>query len=52
MNYSEDLDKVVTSALEELISLYKDGKLSVFEKAENQNYYQQYKKIKEEKNSH
>ncbi len=52
MEYSDDLDKVVNSALEELISLYKDNKLGVFDKEENQKYYQLYKKVKEEKNSH
>lgn len=52
MNYSEDLDKVVNNALDELISLYCEGKLSVFDKEKNLKYYEQYKKIKEEeKNS-
>ncbi len=48
MDYSEDLDQVVNSALDELITIYKEGKLSVFYKEENMKYYNLYKKIKEE----
>ncbi len=53
MNYSEDIDKVVNGALEELISLYKEKALPVFDAARNLRYYEQYKMLKEsEKSSH
>ena len=48
MNYSDDLDQVVNGALEQLISLYKEKKLGVFDEAQNMKYYEQYKKMKEE----
>lgn len=52
MNYSKDLDKVVNSALDELIKLYKSGEFHVFDQKENLKYYEQYKILKEEtKNS-
>lgn len=45
MNYSEDLDKVITNGLEELIQLYKKQAI-MFDAAQNQKYYQKYVKLK------
>lgn len=45
MNYSDDLDKVINSSLEELISLYKE-KLIVFDNQKNHEYYQEYAALK------
>lgn len=51
MNYSKELDLVVTGALQDLISDYKNG-LLMFDKRLNKNYYGEYKKIKyEDENS-
>lgn len=48
MNYSETLDYVINHALEELISLYK-GKGIMFNRKQNEKYYEKYKKVKKNK---
>ncbi len=50
MNYSEDLDKVVNSALSELIQKYEKGSFMFNEKS-NVEYLNQYMKIKKESES-
>ncbi len=51
MNYSKELDFVVTNALKKIINLYKKG-IPMFDEKVNQKYCEIYKKIKEEeKNS-
>jgi len=51
MNYSDDLDRVITKTLNILIELY-NKKIPMFDEVVNRQYYEQYKKIKEEaKNS-
>lgn len=51
MNYGENLDLVINSALEELINLYKDNAV-MFSAMANEEYCKQYFKLKEEeKNS-
>lgn len=47
MNYSDDLDKVVCSALDELIKEYENG-LEMFTDEMNNNYYQLYKTLNED----
>jgi len=49
MNYSDDLDKVVNSALEELIEEYKNG-LPMFTDEMNYKYYEVYKSLNNAKN--
>ena len=46
MNYSDELDSVITSALDRLIQKYKEGVI-MFSKKKNLEYYSQYKQIKE-----
>lgn len=46
MNYSDELDNVITSALDRLIHKYKEGVI-MFSKKNNLEYYSQYKQIKE-----
>ncbi len=50
MNYSDDLDKSINKGLEELISRYK-SKDVFFDLRKNQEYYNQYVKLKETTNS-
>ena len=47
MNYSDDLDKVVCGALDELIEDYKNG-LQMFTNDMNYKYYEVYKTLMEE----
>ena len=47
MHYSEDLDIVIRSAMDELIHEYKN-KMPMFDRGKNLMYYEQYKKIKED----
>ena len=49
MNYSEDLDKVVNGALDELIEEYKNG-LPMFTDEMNYKYYEVYKSLTSAKN--
>lgn len=52
MEYSEELDCVITNAMEELIALYKK-KSVMFDSTRNQKYYQKYVELKNrEKKSH
>lgn len=52
MSYNDNLDYIVNHALERLIELYNKNKLIMFDYETNKEYYEQYKKIKEdEKNS-
>ena len=44
MNYSEDLDKVVCGALDELIEEYQNG-LKMFTEDVNYKYYEVYKTL-------
>ena len=46
MNYSDELDNVITSALDRLIHKYKE-EVIMFSKKNNLEYYSQYKQIKE-----
>lgn len=48
MNYSDDLDKVVTHALDDLIYKYKH-QFTIFNDAINMKYYEEYKSIIESK---
>lgn len=48
MKYSDDLDKVITSALDELINEYKSG-LTMFTEETNYKYYEVYKTLNSEK---
>lgn len=51
MNYGEDLDKVITNGLDELIDIYQNGAI-MFDGKKNQEYCNLYLKLKEEeKNS-
>lgn len=45
MNYSDDLDKVIKNALDELIELYKCGS-PIFNDERNYKYYKEYEEIK------
>lgn len=45
MHYSDDLDFVVNSALEELINVYEEKK-EMFDQTKNRKYYEKYKKVK------
>ncbi|MDD2434670.1 MAG: DUF402 domain-containing protein [Bacilli bacterium] len=47
MNYSDDLDRVIVHALDELIEDYKNDTI-MFDKKNNQIYHFQYKELKEE----
>ena len=47
MKYSDDLDKVINSSMEELINLYKSNHI-VFNKLMNYSYYEQYNSVKVE----
>lgn len=47
MEYSDDLDQVVNYALDDLIKKYKEG-FFAFDLKSNQQYLEEYKKIKEE----
>lgn len=47
MHYSEDLDKVINLGLRDLIEYYKEGS-PVFNEQNNKQYYELYKKVKEE----
>lgn len=49
MNYSDDLDKVVNGALDELIDEYKNG-LPMFTDEMNYKYYEVYKSLSKPKN--
>ncbi len=52
MGYNDDLDHVITKALERLIKLYNDKKLIMFDETINLKYYEQYQNLQEEeKNS-
>ena len=50
MNYSDDLDKSINKALDELIKLY-ENKAIYFNDQKNKEYYYIYKEIKERENS-
>ena len=50
MNYSDDLDKSINKALDELIKLY-ENKAIYFNEQKNKEYYYIYKEIKERENS-
>lgn len=51
MKYSDELDEVINNSLKELIDKYKNNEI-MFDKEKNIEYYDKYKKIKEEtKNS-
>lgn len=45
MNYSEELDLVINSAMEELIKIY-NSKRGMFDQIKNMKYYDKYKKMK------
>ena len=47
MHYSEDLDKAINLGLRDLIEYYKEGS-PVFNEQNNKQYYELYKKVKEE----
>lgn len=51
MNYSDDLDRVINSALDELIGRYK-SKDNIFDEKNNYEYYRLYQKIKNNKHCH
>ena len=48
MNYPSELDKVIRSALDELIELYESGS-SIFDDVQNKKYCKDYFKVKDEK---
>lgn len=51
MNYSDELNRVIVHAMDELIQLYEKGS-QIFDSTENMKYYQLYESIREEeKNS-
>ena len=51
MNYSSDLDKVITNALNDLINEYKNGAI-MFNKEKNTEYLKLYLNLKSEENVH
>ena len=51
MNYSSDLDKVITNALNDLINEYKNGAV-MFNKEKNTEYLKLYLNLKSEENVH
>ena len=47
MNYSDDLNKVIVRAMDDLIQLYESGS-HIFDATENMRYYQLYANIRDE----